>query len=65
MFLKGRSLKNNYVNIRHNTLRNLVSRVNTSCLGLNFGRAGFATYHMEQTIDGISKFEEEPAGFSE
>ena len=62
--LQGRSLKDNKVHIRHNTLRSVVQHVNETCLNLNFGRGGFATYHLGRTIDGIAKFEIEPSGYS-
>lgn len=61
--LQGRSIERNKVKIRHIRLRDLAKAVNSSCLEINFGRGGFATYHMRTTVDGIAKLRKEPAGY--
>ena len=45
-------------------MRELVSKVNSSCLIDNFGRGGFISYKLENTIIGISKYKKIPAGYN-
>ena len=38
--------------------------MNTSCIIDNFGRGGFITYKLKNTISGISKYKKVPAGYN-
>lgn len=44
-------------------MRELVAKVNTSCIFDNSGQGGFITYKLKNTIAGISKFKKVPAGY--
>ena len=60
--LAGKSEKKNYVKIRKNSLKDLYRHVNNSCITDNFGRAGFVTYHLKDTVAGMAKLKPTPDG---
>ena len=41
-----------------------MGKLNASCLIDNFGRGGFITYKLKDTIAGISKYRKVPAGYN-
>lgn len=45
-------------------MRDLVGKVNTSCIIGNSGQGGFITYKLENTIAGITKYKKVPAGYN-
>ena len=51
--MAGKSETNNRVEIRKTTLRDLYRNVKSPCLEDNHGRAGFVTYHIKRTVEGI------------
>lgn len=45
-------------------MRELVGKVNASCIIDNFGPGGSVTYKLKNTIAGISKYKKAPAGYN-